>query len=87
MSDCNLFLFQNFIEHKGKCGFCGDAVQGPYENDKGGVYDTGVIVRHYPAGLGEIEVKVELTAHHKGFFEFKLCANNEGPITQECLNR
>ena len=51
------------------------------------MYDTGVIVRHYPAGLKEIEIKVELTAHHKGYFEFKLCANNEGPITQECLNR
>ena len=82
-----LLPFQSFVRHGGRCGFCGDPVQGPFENDKGGVYDTGVIVRHYPVGLQEIEVKIEITAYHKGFFTFKLCPNNDGPITEECLNR
>lgn len=76
-----------FQESGGKCGLCGDPYNGPFENDKGGVYDTGIIVRHYPAGLKEIEVKVEMTAHHKGHFQFKLCPNNEHSLTQSCLDR
>ena len=32
----------------------------------------------------------QLTANHKGFYEFRLCdvnkANNDGEATQECLN-
>ncbi|KAL4216731.1 hypothetical protein ACF0H5_024454 [Mactra antiquata] len=76
-----------FTRHGGKCGVCGDPYNGPYENARGGVYDTGIIVRHYPANLREIEVKVEITAHHKGYFRFKICANNENEVTQECLDR
>lgn len=76
-----------FQKNGGKCGLCGDPYDGPFENDKGGVYDTGIIVRHYPVGLQDIEVKVELTAHHKGYFQFKLCPNNESPLTQSCLDR
>lgn len=76
-----------FTKNNGTCGLCGDAYTGPFENDKGGVYDTGVIVRHYPAGLREIEVKVEMTAHHKGYFQFKLCPNNAEELTKGCLDR
>lgn len=36
-----------------------------------------------------ITVTVELTTHHKGFFEFRLCPWNDvySPITQECLDK
>lgn len=35
-----------------------------------------------------INVRVELTANHKGFFEFRLCPNNapHRVATQECLD-
>mgnify|MGYP000665179258 CR=1 FL=1 len=82
-----IFVFQKFQQSGGKCGVCGDPYDGPFENDKGGVYDTGIIVRHYPVGHREIEVKTEITAHHKGYITFKLCPNNEAPLTEECLER
>ncbi|WAR31600.1 hypothetical protein MAR_034142 [Mya arenaria] len=58
--------FFKFQQSGGKCGLCGDPYDGPFENDRGGPYDTGVIVRHYPAGMRQIDVKFELTAYHKG---------------------
>ena len=35
-----------------------------------------------------MEVTVQLTAHHQGFFEFRLCNHNDPttPGTLECLN-
>ena len=35
-----------------------------------------------------MDVWVELTAHHKGYFEFKICAHNDvdTAVTQECLD-
>ncbi|KAL3885463.1 hypothetical protein ACJMK2_025519 [Sinanodonta woodiana] len=79
--------FQNFQNNGGRCGVCGDPIQGPYENERGGKYDLGVIARSYPEGTTRIKVKIEITAHHKGYFEFKLCPNNEAEATQECLDR
>ncbi|XP_076312351.1 uncharacterized protein LOC143225968 [Tachypleus tridentatus] len=74
----------------GKCGICGDAWNDPQprKNEAGGVYGKGIIVRKYQSGQ-EITVKVQLTANHKGFFEFKLCPNNNPRkvATQECLDR
>ncbi|WAR31602.1 hypothetical protein MAR_034144 [Mya arenaria] len=58
--------FSKFQQSGGKCGLCGDPYDGPFENDRGGPYDTGIIVRHYPAGMRQIDVKFELTAYHKG---------------------
>lgn len=36
-----------------------------------------------------VQVKVKITASHKGYFEFRLCPHNNPrvPVTQECLNR
>ncbi|KAH3746829.1 hypothetical protein DPMN_181246 [Dreissena polymorpha] len=76
-----------FKESGGKCGLCGDPYNGPFENDRGGPFDTGVIVRHYPAGLGVIDVKFEISAFHKGYVTFKLCPNNDMVLTKECLDR
>ena len=61
----------------GKCGICGD----PYgfaireHEAPGGAYANGIIVAKYQAGQ-TIEVEIEITANHKGFFVFKLCENN-----------
>ena len=54
----------------------------------GGVFATGIIVRKYRQGQ-TISVKIQITARHKGFYEFKLCPNNnvlQDP-TQACFDR
>ncbi|KAF8764483.1 hypothetical protein HNY73_022549 [Argiope bruennichi] len=55
----------------GKCGICGDAWDAPKPrpNEAGGIYGKGIIVRNYKPGQ-EVKSIVELTANHKGFFEF-----------------
>ncbi|KAL5016883.1 hypothetical protein ScPMuIL_006472 [Solemya velum] len=50
----------------GNCGVCGDSASGIRDNEAGGRYATGVISRCYPAGTSFIQVKVEITANHKG---------------------
>ncbi|KAL3885462.1 hypothetical protein ACJMK2_025518 [Sinanodonta woodiana] len=79
--------FQKFLNNRGRCGICGDPLQGPHENERGGKYDRGIISRSYPEGTTSIDVKVEITAHHRGYFEFRLCPNDEAEITQTCLDR
>jgi hypothetical protein len=36
-----------------------------------------------------VDVAVEITADHKGWFEFRICPNNNPtvPATEECMNR
>ena len=60
----------------------------PRSNENGGAYGQGVIVRSYRTG-SNIDISVELTANHKGFFEFRLCPLDEqtAPETDECFNR
>ncbi|XP_064644373.1 uncharacterized protein LOC135498129 [Lineus longissimus] len=72
----------------GKCGICGDSYPGPRKSEAGGKYAKGVIVRHYKKGQ-IIDIKVDITANHWGWFEFKLCANNDvtKPATEACLNQ
>ncbi|KAL8558281.1 hypothetical protein ACOMHN_063975 [Nucella lapillus] len=80
--------FSNQYEHNGgKCGICGDPYQGPRENEAGGKFATGTITRKYQQGQ-IILVTVQVTANHLGWFEFKLCPNNN-PLraaTPECLD-
>ncbi|KAK3094485.1 hypothetical protein FSP39_002338 [Pinctada imbricata] len=75
----------------GKCGLCGDPFDGVQDNMAGGKYGkaTRNITGCYElASPTEIDVAVQITAQHKGFFEFRLCVNNNlsKPITQECLD-
>jgi len=71
----------------GRCGVCGDPYQGPREHEAGGKYASGTIVRTYQTGQ-VIPVYVQLTANHEGWFEFRMCENNDvhKAITQECLD-
>ncbi|KAK3581748.1 hypothetical protein CHS0354_035079 [Potamilus streckersoni] len=71
----------------GKCGICGDPWDGPRENEVGGKYAQGIIVRKYERG-SIINVTVQITANHKGYFEFRLCAkdNPNQEATQKCLD-
>lgn len=72
---CVSILQVQYQRNGGKCGVCGDPWDGPWENEPGGKYALGIIVRKY--GVGDvITVKVQLTASHKGYMEFRLCAND-----------
>uniref|UniRef100_A0A8D8SYJ5 Chitin-binding type-4 domain-containing protein n=1 Tax=Cacopsylla melanoneura TaxID=428564 RepID=A0A8D8SYJ5_9HEMI len=72
----------------GKCGICGDPWEAqPRPHEAGGKYATGTIVRKYRAG-STFTIRVELTANHRGYFEFRLCPNNNVKLAanQECLD-
>nr|XP_039266276.1 uncharacterized protein LOC120341781 [Styela clava] len=84
---CGGFTYQQNLG--GKCGVCGDPWDADVkENEAGGKYAKGIIVEQYTPGSW-FTVTVELTAHHKGYFEFRLCPwNNVAvPITHECLDQ
>ncbi|CAF0864310.1 unnamed protein product [Rotaria sordida] len=72
----------------GKCGVCGDSYNGPRYHEIGGRYATNIIVRHYLSGA-LIDVKILLSANHKGFMEFRLCSilDPNIEVTQECLDQ
>ncbi|CAG2214485.1 unnamed protein product [Mytilus edulis] len=78
----NQYLFQN-----GKCGVCGDPNQGPKDNEAGGRFATGTIGKTYKTGQ-VIDVSIQITADHRGWFEMKLCPNNNPAkaITHACLD-
>ncbi|KAI8740124.1 Zonadhesin [Biomphalaria glabrata] len=83
--NCGGFGYQ--VSKGYKCGVCGDPFEGERKNEEGGLYDTGIISRTYEQGQN-VTIQIDLTANHKGFFEFKLCPktiNNER-TTQECLD-
>ncbi|KAH8417095.1 hypothetical protein KR222_002951 [Zaprionus bogoriensis] len=69
----------------GKCGECGDAwdMPEPRPHENGGQWGQGVIVRSYLPGT-EITIRVELTASHMGYFEFRICPKPSAK--QACLD-
>ena len=61
----------------------------PRANDEGGTYGKGVIVKNYTRGA-LIPIKVDITASHMGYFEFRLCADKRTVgelVTQQCLDK
>lgn len=77
---------RQYNKNGGKCGECGDPydVPKPRPHEFGGKYGQGVIVRKYNPG-SEISLRVELTASHMGYFEFRLCPSVQA--TQDCLDK
>ncbi|XP_059178733.1 uncharacterized protein LOC131957910 [Physella acuta] len=71
-----------------KCGLCGDPYDGVRENEEGGRYATGLVTRTYTQGQ-RATIQVDITANHKGYFEFKICPTNNPKVrtTQDCLDR
>lgn len=71
----------------GLCGLDGDMLAGGSFPQYGPTFPQ---VSYKEGDL--IEIKVVVTAHHQGWFEFRLCKPADGgvnysiPITQECLN-
>ncbi|KAH8295239.1 hypothetical protein KR018_009016, partial [Drosophila ironensis] len=58
----------------GKCGECGDAwdIPEPRPHENGGQWGKGLIVRRYLPG-SILLIRIELTASHMGYFEFRVC--------------
>ncbi|XP_069160267.1 uncharacterized protein [Procambarus clarkii] len=87
--DCGGFTVQ-YEENDGQCGVCGDnwADPQPRDNEAGGTYGTGLIVANYTMGQ-EMRIKLDLTSNNLGYFEYRLCVNNDVTkiITQECLDQ
>ena len=80
--NCGGFAIQK--ANNGKCGVCGDAYNSNRQTHVyPGKYATGVITKTYTAGK-VIRVKVEITANHKGWFEFRLgkINNAKEPVSQ-----
>merc|ERR1712227_59083 len=77
-------------QNKGFCGLCGDAYDDPQPraNELGGQYGLGVISANLTSGQ-EVEMEVELTVYHKGYFQFRLCPHNrkDRPVAQTCLDK
>ena len=71
-----------------KCGVCGDnyADARPRENELGGKYDRGIIPRKFE-NEQVIPLVVQVTAHHQGWFEFRLCeqAKDEKYENEDCF--
>lgn len=72
----------------GRCGICGDPYNAAHPNEAGGIYAKGIIVRTYQRG-SIIQVMVYMTVSHKGYFQFRICPNNNPnvEVTQSCLDR
>lgn len=74
----------------GKCGICGDAYDAPIRQHEAphGRYANGIIVRNYNEGE-IVDIEVDVTSNHKGYFEFKLCPNNniQQDPDQECFEK
>ncbi|KAH8362266.1 hypothetical protein KR084_005147, partial [Drosophila pseudotakahashii] len=70
----------------GKCGECGDAwdVPEPRPHEYGGHWGNGLIVRSYAPG-SKMTIRIELTASHMGYFEFRICPNQIAK--QFCLDQ
>jgi hypothetical protein len=78
-------------QNGGQCGVCGDVWNStvPRDHELGGRYVSGIIVRRYKTS-GTANVIVELTATHRGYFEFRLCPldglENGKDASWDCLN-
>ncbi|KAK4036923.1 hypothetical protein OUZ56_028967 [Daphnia magna] len=87
--NCGGFGVQYNSVNKGRCGECGDewSLPRPRPNDEGGRYGTGIKGKTYRQG-SVIDISVNVSANHKGYFEFRLCPKNSASelVTQECLN-
>ncbi|XP_028398903.1 uncharacterized protein LOC114522424 [Dendronephthya gigantea] len=75
-------------KHGGKCGACGDeyGISNPRFVSPGVFAKNPPIVKTYTEGE-LIEVTVKITAHHKGYFIFRVAPLVNPPITQADLDK
>ena len=88
-TNCGGFSRQ-WSKNKGRCGQCGDAfdLAQPRAGEGGGKFGRGVIVRSYSPGQ-LVRVTVDVTANHKGYFQFSLCPHNnpKAPAPASCFSK
>lgn len=80
--------YTQYSQNGGKCGICGESYSAPKQFEKGGALYRNLVVAKYKRGQ-TIDVDVEITANHYGYFEFRVC-NVDGSIsdaTQACLDK
>lgn len=69
---------------------CGDnwQVPEPRPHERGGQFGRGVITANYTEGQ-VIPITIHISANHRGWYEFRLCNNNNpwARDSQECLNK
>ncbi|XP_068209369.1 uncharacterized protein [Palaemon carinicauda] len=74
----------------GRCGVCGDdwSLPQPRPHERGGQFGQGVITANYTEGQ-VVPVTIHLSANHKGWYEFRLCNNNnpQAEDSQRCLDK
>ncbi|CAG9129586.1 unnamed protein product [Plutella xylostella] len=84
--NCGGFYHQWSV-NGGRCGVCGDAYDSPTPraHELGGTYGQGDIVASYRPGAS-LRAVVDLTASHKGYWEFRLCPD---PLAnqQDCFDK
>ncbi|KAF0690962.1 hypothetical protein As57867_017660, partial [Aphanomyces stellatus] len=76
----------------GQHGVCGDPYTGTRDHETGGMYgtfptnDAKAIGGCYAPGA-TVDIQIQITANHKGFFEFGLCKLNgkADKETEECF--
>ncbi|XP_064613004.1 uncharacterized protein LOC135476802 [Liolophura sinensis] len=76
-------------KQNGRCGVCGDPYDiFPRPHEAKGRFANGIIVDTYEEGA-TITITLDITAPHKGWFQFKLCPVNNKKVraTQSCLDR
>ena len=77
--------FATQVSNGYKCGVCGDnyVESRPRPNELGGKYGShGIIPRTYSSG-SLVDVEIQITAHHQGFFQFKICKMEKNMATED----
>ena len=85
-NDNELFCggFATQVSNGYKCGVCGDnyVENRPRANEWGGKYGShGIIPRTYSSG-SSVDIEIQITAHHQGFFQFKVCKMEKNMATE-----
>ncbi|XP_056629828.1 uncharacterized protein LOC130440590 [Diorhabda sublineata] len=75
--DNQLFCGGYYVQHilnDGNCGVCGDSYtdEHPQDNENTGTYGQGIIAKEYKGG-SVINVSINVTANHLGYFLYSLC--------------
>ena len=71
----------------GLCGVCGDSFSSLRENEDGGLYASGAVVRRYRSG-SRVTMVADLVTPKGGYFEVKLCPRDQLStyVTQACFD-
>jgi len=81
---------RQWLKNGGRCGVCGDPwdLPQPRDGERGGTFGEGEVVRTYTEGQWA-NVSAQITANHKGFFEFRLCPQNRTDVaaSESCMER